>query len=176
MKFYIKGVETLERVFIALGSNISPRGSRLADAREMLRGIAAGGWKESSIYETPPVGPDGQNKYFNQVVSFWYSRGKVPLLNYLKGAELLLGRKPRGHWNSREIDLDLLYYGEVISRYRPTLPHPEIASRQFVLIPLCDIAPERKDPLTGLPLQEMLGNLRFREGDLGFRVVDPGEP
>ena len=165
-------METLERVFIALGSNISPRGPRLMAARQMLRGIAAGGWKESAIYETPPVGPEGQDKYFNQVVSFWYSRGKGRLLNYLKGAELLLGRKPRGHWNSREIDLDLLYYGEIVSSGRPTVPHPEVQKRQFVLIPLCDIAPEWKDPLTGCSLQEMLFELRRREGDLGFKIVD----
>lgn len=90
----------------------------------------------------------------------------------MKGAELLLGRKPRGHWNSREIDLDLLYYGEIISSGRPTVPHPEVQKRQFVLIPLCDIAPEWKDPLTGCSLQEMLFELRRREGDLGFKIVD----
>lgn len=166
-------METLERVFIALGSNIAPRGPRLKAARQMLQSIAAGGWKESSIYETPPVGPDGQDNYFNQVVSFWYSKGNGRLLNYLKGAELLLGRKPRGHWNSREIDMDLLYYGEMISRGRPTLPHPEVHNRQFVLVPLCDIAPEWKDPLMGRPLQEMLSELRRQEGDLGFKIVDP---
>ena len=108
---YIEGVESLERVFVALGSNLSPRGNRLSEGREMLRRISAGGWKESPIYETPPVGPEGQEPYFNQVVSFWYSGTPTRLLYYLKGSELVLGRKPRGHWNSREIDLDLLYYG-----------------------------------------------------------------
>ena len=109
-KIYIRGVESLERVFIALGSNLSPRGVHLAEAREMLKHIAVGGWKESPIYETPPVGPVGQGPYFNQVVSFWYTRGKDHLLNYLKGTELFLGRKPRGHWQAREIDLDLLFF------------------------------------------------------------------
>jgi len=174
-KIYISGVESLERVFIALGSNLSPRGKRLAEAREMLRRIAVGGWKESPIYETPPVGPAGQGPYFNQVVSFWYIRGKDHLLNYLNGAEIFLGRKPRGHWQSREIDLDLLYHGEMISKGRPTLPHPEVTKRQFVLVPLCDIAPEWIDPLAGRSVQELLTELQTIETPFHFRKAGEDE-
>ncbi|NLO23466.1 MAG: 2-amino-4-hydroxy-6-hydroxymethyldihydropteridine diphosphokinase [Fibrobacter sp.] len=166
-------METLERVFIALGTNIPPRGPRLQEARNMLRGIAAGGWKESSIYETPAVGPEGQAPYFNQVVSFWYSRGKKLLLYYLKGAELLLGRIPRQErWTEREIDLDLLYYGDAVSTGRPTLPHPEIIQRQFVLVPMCDIAPDWKDPLTMQSMQELLSELQQKEGEFHFKKIE----
>lgn len=175
-KIYIRGVESLERVFIALGSNLSPRGIHLAEAREMLKRVAVGGWKESPIYETPPVGPVGQGPYFNQVVSFWYTRGKDHLLNYLKGTELFLGRKPRGHWQAREIDLDLLYHGETISKGRPTLPHPEATKRQFVLVPLCDIAAEWIDPLVGRSIQELLVELQTTESPLQFRKVEENEP
>jgi 2-amino-4-hydroxy-6-hydroxymethyldihydropteridine diphosphokinase len=171
-KNYIKGVESLERVFVALGSNIAPRGAHLASAREMLRKISVGGWMESPVYETPPVGPAGQGPYFNQVVSFWYTRGKYSLLYYLKGTELFLGRKPRGHWEAREIDLDLLYYGDVIASGRPTLPHPEAADRQFVLVPLCDIAPEWVDPVTDKTMQQMLAELCSREPTQNFRKVE----
>ena len=80
----------------------------------MLRRISAGGWVESPIYETPPVGPAGQGPYFNQVVSFWYDGDPVKLLYYLKGSELILGRKDRGHWKSREVDLDLLFLGREV--------------------------------------------------------------
>ena len=98
-------VESLERVFIALGSNIRPRGKRLAEARAMLQKISLGGWKESPIYETPPVGPADQGFFFNQVVSFWYGKGPRKLLHYLKGAELFwvvvregIGKSARLTW------------------------------------------------------------------------------
>lgn len=168
-------MKNLDRVFIALGSNISPRGKRLEEARKMLRKIACGGWKESSIYETPPIGPPGQGPYFNQVVSFWCTFGPGRLLHYLKGTELLLGRRARGLWHEREIDLDLLYCGNEISSGIPVLPHQRISERQFVLIPLCEIEPTWVDPLCGIPVKEMLSQLQRREGRAEFRMVSQEE-
>ncbi|MBO7384129.1 MAG: 2-amino-4-hydroxy-6-hydroxymethyldihydropteridine diphosphokinase [Fibrobacter sp.] len=169
-------MESLERVFIALGSNLAPRSKRLAEGRDMLHRIASGGWLESPIYETPPVGPAGQGPYFNQVVSFWYSGTPKQLLYYLKGAELLLGRKPRGHWNSREIDLDLLYFGNQKASGRPTIPHVEIPNRQFVLVPLNDIAPDWQDPLRMCPVKDLLADLLSREDKIPFRTITGEEP
>ena len=137
----------------------------------MLRRISAGGWVESPIYETPPVGPAGQGPYFNQVVSFWYDGDPIKLLYYLKGSELILGRKDRGHWNSREIDLDLLYYGNKVLTGRPQVPHGEILHRQFVLVPLNDIAPDWEDPLNGRAVKSLLADLLAREGKIPFRTV-----
>lgn len=171
-KIYIGGVESLERTFVALGSNIPPRGQHLSAAIEMLKRISLGGWKESSIYETPPVGPEGEGPYFNQVVTFWYGKGYRSLLNYLKGAELFLGRKPRGHWEKREIDMDLLYYGEAICKGRPTLPHPEAASRGFVLVPLVEIDPDWVDPLTGHSAKSMLLKLKVSGDFLDFPKME----
>ena len=137
----------------------------------MLRRISAGGWKESPIYETPPVGPEGQGRYCNQVVSLWCAGTPTRLLHYLKGSELVLGRKPRGHWNSREIDLDLLYYGNKVLSGRPQVPHGEILHRQFVLVPLNDIAPDWEDPLNGRTVKSLLADLLAREGKIPFRTV-----
>lgn len=141
----------------------------------MLKKISSGGWLESRIYETAPVGPQDQGPFLNQVVSFWCSMGEERLLHYLKGAEVLLGRRKRGHWCEREIDMDLLYYGKRIRMSAPILPHPEIASRQFVLTPLCDIAPEWSEPISGITVRQMLFSLKNQEGELGFRVVTPEE-
>lgn len=142
----------------------------------MLRRIASGGWLESPIYETPPVGPAGQGPYFNQVVSFWYSGTPKQLLYYLKGSELLLGRKPRGHWNSREIDLDLLYFGNQVMTGRPNIPHVQIPNRQFVLVPLNDIAPDWQDPLSCVRVKDMLADLLSRESKIPFRTITGEEP
>lgn len=169
-------MESLERVFVALGSNLAPRYKRLGEGRDMLRRISCGGWLESPIYETPPVGPEGQGPYFNQVVSFWYSGSPKQLLYYLKGSELLLGRKPRGHWNSREIDLDLLYFGNKTMSGRPNIPHVEIPNRQFVLVPLNDIAPDWRDPLNCCTVKDLLANLLTREKKIPFRTITGEEP
>ena len=176
LNIYIYDVDSLERVFVALGSNLPDRSKHLNEGREMLRKISSGGWLESPIYETPPVGPAGQGPYFNQVVSFWYSGTSTRLLHYLKGAEFVLGRKPRGHWNSREIDLDLLYFGKEVRQGRPNLPHPQIVNRQFVLVPLNDIAPEWDDPQLGVKVKEILSNLLQKEEKIPFRVITSEEP
>ncbi len=69
-------VESLERVFIALGSNIRPRGKRLAEARAMLQKISLGGWKESPIYETPPVGRGTRDFFSTRAFLFGMGRGR----------------------------------------------------------------------------------------------------
>ena len=97
-------------------------------------------------------------------------------MHYLKGAEFVLGRKPRGHWNSREIDLDLLYFGKEVHQGRPNLPHPQIVNRQFVLVPLNDIAPEWEDPQLGIKVKEILSNLLQKEEKIPFRVITSEEP
>ena len=176
LNIYIYSVDSLERVFVALGSNLPDRSKHLNEGREMLRKISSGGWLESPIYETPPVGPAGQGPYFNQVVSFWYSGTSTRLLHYLKGAEFVLGRKPRRHWNSREIDLDLLYFGKEVRQGRPNLPHPQVVNRQFVLVPLNDIAPEWEDPQLGIKVKELLSNLLQKEEKIPFRVITSEEP
>lgn len=175
-KCYIESVDSLDRVFVALGSNLAPRFRRLAEGRDMLSRISSGGWMESPIYETPPVGPEGQGPYFNQVVSFWYDGDPKRLLYYLKGTELVLGRKPRGHWNSREIDLDLLYFGNKVLAGRPTIPHVEIPNRQFVLVPLNDIAPDWVDPLSNCTMKDLLSQLLQKEGKIDFRTITAEEP
>lgn len=151
------------RIYIALGSNIEPRAESLARACVLLQIISEGEWCESPITETEPVGPDGQARYLNQVVSFSSTRTPQALLHFCKGAEIMLGRKPRGRWESREIDLDLLYCGQAILRPSSSngleLPHPRIAERLFVLEPLCALDPLWRDPMTGKTVQAMRDHL-----------------
>lgn len=149
-----------QQTYIALGSNLEPRTEHLAAARSLLKSISEGNWQESSIHETAPVGPAGQGPYLNQVVGFQSSRNALQLLHFCKGAETVLGRKPRGRWESREIDLDLLYHGSATRKGQSlTLPHPRIAEREFVLKPLSEIAPQWIDPIHGISVLQMLHNL-----------------
>jgi 2-amino-4-hydroxy-6-hydroxymethyldihydropteridine diphosphokinase len=117
-------------------------------------------WVQSTIYSTAPMGPGAQNRYLNQVICFETHYSAQAVLLFCKGVEVRLGRKPRGHWYSREIDIDVLYYNqEIIEEDGLRIPHPHIAQRSFVLVPLAEIAPHWRDPQTEMTAQTMLDNL-----------------
>lgn len=153
----------MKLAYIALGSNLEPRAERLAKARSLLLAIAEGQWAESSIRETEPIGP-AQGKFLNQVVRFKTSRSPRQLLHLCKGIELMLGRKPRGHWENREIDLDILYMNDLrIQEWGLEIPHPQISLRSFVLEPLCELDAQLIDPVNGMTVARMLDALRGEE-------------
>jgi 2-amino-4-hydroxy-6-hydroxymethyldihydropteridine diphosphokinase len=130
------------RIFVGLGSN-------LGDRREYLRGALAAMASRglavvavSSAYETDPVGPP-QPGYLNAVVEVSTTMPARELLDTLKGIEADLGRRHTERWGPREIDLDLLLYGdEMIDEPGLSVPHPELTKRSFVLVPLLEIAPD----------------------------------
>jgi 2-amino-4-hydroxy-6-hydroxymethyldihydropteridine diphosphokinase len=139
-----------ERVFLGLGSNVGPRRSRLRRAARALADLPGTRVvRASSIYETSPVGP-AQADYLNAVVEIATALAPMELLRALKKLERDLGRRPRGRWRPREIDLDILFYGR--RRVRApglVVPHPRWRERRFVLDPLAEIAPRFRDPLRG---------------------------
>jgi 2-amino-4-hydroxy-6-hydroxymethyldihydropteridine diphosphokinase len=135
------------RAGVALGSNL---GERLANLRNARRDIAALGgvlppMRSSAVYETEPIGCErGAARFFNAAIEFGYSGEPEELLRELGVIERMLGR-PAAHARnvSRSIDLDLLYFGEVVveTSYLQ-LPHPRIVEREFVLRPLADVRPD----------------------------------
>ena len=135
------------RAGVALGSNL---GERLANLRNARREIAAmknalPPLRCSAIYETEPVDcEEGAAKFFNAVIEFGYAGEPVELRRELAGIERILGRPAAHERNvSRPIDLDLLYFGDVIIETAELrLPHPRIVDREFVLRPLADIRPD----------------------------------
>jgi 2-amino-4-hydroxy-6-hydroxymethyldihydropteridine diphosphokinase len=150
-------------IFISLGTNIEPREERLADARRLLKIEEPCDWRESEIYETEPWGEPEQAKFLNQAVGFSSEKTPQQLLELCKNIEQKLGRQKRGKWKEREIDLDLLYCGNLILESENlTVPHPCIAQREFVLKPLCDIAPDFLDPKSGLSVKEINQKRAYR--------------
>ncbi|GEM_PF-3283 len=130
-------------VLMALGSNLNDREAYIQKALEAIRGIATTPVQKSKVYETEPVGPGPQGKYLNLVVRFSTRMEPRALLNFCIDTESRLGRKSRGRWAAREIDLDILSYGrEIIHEEGLAVPHPSILDRQFVLVPLTDLDPE----------------------------------
>jgi 2-amino-4-hydroxy-6-hydroxymethyldihydropteridine diphosphokinase len=129
----------------------------LSQARELLKAEEPLNWLESEIYETEPWGELAQAKFLNQAVGFQSNKTPHELLKLCKSIEKKMGRQIREKWKEREIDLDLLYCGDCIAKDETlTLPHPYISQREFVLMPLCDIAPDFIDPQTGVSVREML--------------------
>jgi len=145
------------QVYISLGTNIEPRQERLAEARSLLKAEEPLNWQESKIYETLPWGKIDQANFLNQVIGFSSKKTPYELLALCKDIEQKLGRQKREKWKEREIDLDLLYCGnEILKSETLTIPHPYISEREFVLRPLCDIAPDFTDPVSKLTVKEML--------------------
>lgn len=152
------------RVGVALGSNIGDRLASFRAARKAivdLNGVSAP-VLSSSIYETEPVDCEpGAHKFFNAMMEFEYDGDPGDLLSKLKGIENSLGR-PADHPRnvSREIDIDLLYAGEMeIDNEQMHVPHPRMHLRRFVLAPLAEIRPDLVLPKQTKTAGELLAGL-----------------
>ncbi len=150
-----------ERAYIAIGGNL---GDRRAYLKAGIKEIAAlPGTRLAAVscaYETRPLGPVAQPDFLNAVFAIETSLPPKPLLAALLAAEKKHQRQRHIHWGPRTLDLDFLLYGEcVVESATLTLPHPRMNERGFVLIPLCEIAPDLHHPITGLPFATHLAAL-----------------
>ena len=149
------------RAGVALGSNLGDRLSNLQAARDAISKIKGvnGPVNASPIYETEAVGCEpGAANFLNAVIEVSYAGDALQLFEEIRRVETSLGR-PADHARnvSRPIDVDLLYFGDVILKTaRLTLPHPRIEGRRFVLQPLADIQPDRMLPGQTKTVAELL--------------------
>ena len=133
-------------IFIGIGANLGPVRENFTRA---LRSIQkrAHVVAVSSLYESDPVGPQDQPKFTNAVVKVETELSPFELLDYLKTIERKIGRKRTKRWGPRVIDLDIIFYGElVISTDSLVIPHPRAHERRFVLEPLLEIEPDAGIP------------------------------
>jgi len=150
----------MERVFIALGSNLGDRQENLDRALEAMAAIVDIAAR-SSVYETDPAYVLDQPPFLNMVIAGETALRAEPLLAELKRIEAVIGRVPTRRNGPRIIDLDILYYGDqVMDTGRLIVPHPRIAERLFVLEPLCEIAPDRRHPVLKMTSGELLAALK----------------
>ncbi|MFP4249631.1 MAG: 2-amino-4-hydroxy-6-hydroxymethyldihydropteridine diphosphokinase [Armatimonadota bacterium] len=142
------GDEPLD-AWLGLGSNLGRRARMLAGALEALReteGLAP--VAVSSVYETEPVGVTDQPVFLNMVAHFRCGLSPDELLAAVQAVEGKLRRIRTTRWGPRTIDVDILLLGDLSIDTEPlTVPHPELTNRQFVLVPLAELAPDL--PLPG---------------------------
>ncbi len=110
----------------------------------------------SSIYETKPYGVKEQDNFLNAVIKISTSSNLSQLFIFLKNIEDELGRKSNTKWGPREIDLDILFFNEIVySDEKIIIPHKEIELRDFVLTPLCEIAPDLFHPVLNQKISDI---------------------
>ena len=152
---------TMHVVYIGFGSNIGDRLKHIQNAIHALsKTEEINLLKISSIYKTAPVGYEAQGEFLNGVAAIQTSLSPLSLLNTLKDIEIAIGRQHRIRWGPREIDLDILIYGDVcLQTEQLVIPHPEMHLRGFVLVPLAEIAPDLVHPVFQETVQTLLARL-----------------
>ena len=117
--------------------------------------------KISSVYQTDPVGYETQAQFLNGVAAIQTNLPPLTLLHTLKDIETVVGRQRRIRWGPREIDLDILIYGDLcLHTEQLVIPHPEMHLRCFVLAPLAEIAPDLVHPVLKARVQTLLERLK----------------
>ena len=151
--------------YIALGSNLGDKEKNLRRALLLLTQQGVEVVRVSSFLSTEPYGVTDQPQFLNAVACVRTSLAPLALLDVLLATELAMGRVRLRHWGERNIDLDLLLYEDVVlDMPRLRLPHPDMQNRDFVLLPLAEIAPELKHPTLQKTIYELKENLMNREG------------
>lgn len=151
------------QVYVGIGSNLGNRHAYYFRAVDLMAALPATTiTRRSSLYESEPIG-DAQRWYLNGVVELATDFEPTALLARLQKIEADLGRKRTPQtkkWAARTIDLDiLLFETRIVDEENLKIPHPEMHRRRFVLLPLCELAPQVRHPRLGATIAELLAGL-----------------
>jgi 2-amino-4-hydroxy-6-hydroxymethyldihydropteridine diphosphokinase len=163
------------KVWLGLGANLGDREAALQTALKLLardcRDV-----RVSPVYETPPWGDTNQEPFLNLVACGQTSLSPVALLRRCQEIEHALGRQRGSRWGPREIDVDLLAYGDIaLKTPELEIPHPQLHRRGFVLVPFVDVDPCWRHPLLDKTALELLQELPHEE-TAGIRLWHAAEP
>ena len=150
----------MKTVYLGLGSNVGDREAMLQAAVNELHSREVSVRRLSSVYETEPMDLKDQRWFLNLVAEVQTDFFPQQLLNRVSKIEQHLGRRRVVAKGPRTIDIDILLYGKFLIR-TPNLviPHERLTERRFVLLPLLELTPELRDPVSRRPLKEFLGEI-----------------
>lgn len=146
-------------VYLALGANVGDARGNINQAVELLNQKLTN-VRSAPIYTTKAVGYTDQPDFLNTAVSAETDLSPEQLLKFVKDIEKKIGRVWRFRWGPREIDIDIILYGDQVFKNNDLeIPHPRFRDRDFVLKPLCDLDPEAIDPVTNKTVRKLLEEL-----------------
>jgi 2-amino-4-hydroxy-6-hydroxymethyldihydropteridine diphosphokinase len=150
-------LSNMNRVFLSTGSNIGDRAANLRKAADACNTLLGKVLKSSSVYQTAAWGNENQQPFLNQVLELQTALSPQETMQKILELEVGLGRIRNQKWGPRSIDIDILLYGnEVLNESGLHVPHPQLANRRFVLVPLAEIAPEMVHPESKLSISQLL--------------------
>ncbi len=149
----------MKTIFLGLGSNVGDKEKNIKHAVNLLS-EKINNVKLAKIYKSKPYGFKNQDYFLNTALMGLTDLSPDELFDFVKKVENKVGRKKRFHWGPREIDIDILFYEDLI--YETdflVIPHPRIQERDFVLKPLCDLNPDLIHPVLKKTVKELLDEL-----------------
>jgi 2-amino-4-hydroxy-6-hydroxymethyldihydropteridine diphosphokinase len=148
----------MHKIFLGIGGNIGNKQVNFNKVYTFIKNELGEIVKRSSVYETPPWGFSANENFWNQVLIIETRFSPTDVLQKITEIENTFGReRETGKYNSREMDIDILYFDElIIETEKLVIPHPRIQYRKFVLVPLNEIAYDFKHPLLRLTSFQML--------------------
>ena len=157
----VKGVISVVPAYIGIGSNLGNRRGNCERAIQLIQKNRMTLLARSSMVETEPWGVTDQEKFINMVIKIDTDLTAEDLMERLKQMETELGRTPTVRWGPRVIDLDILFYDDLVMKTADLeIPHPGIAERYFVLKPLSEIAPDMMHPVLKKSIKDLLTQYR----------------
>lgn len=147
------------KIFLALGSNLGDKKQFINDAIALLKRYI-GDITVAKFYESKPQYYEKQDTFVNTVISGYTELKPVELLHFIVGVEKQIGRKERFHFGPREIDIDILFYDDIIYKERDlVIPHPLLQEREFVLKPFLDLTPDFVHPVLKKTVKDLYESL-----------------
>lgn len=144
-------------VYLIIGGNLGDREINIRKCRKYINKVLGKIVTMSAIYETAAWGNTNLPSYLNQVL-YVHTRNNIEdTLEICLQIEKNMGRERLKKWDSRVIDIDILFFNkEIVQKDNLKVPHPHLDKRKFVLIPLCELAPNMQHPISGKSLKRML--------------------